>query len=389
MGSAGRVGAVAMRILRGLRRDPRSLAPMLVGPIIMMAVFGFAFGGEVRDVPLVVVNEDRGDFGGQVIAQLDRAVVRVSSAPSLAEARAMVDRGEARGALHLPPGFTADSTPIPGEPPRCTGVPPVQQCTPPTPPQPPRGTNLTLILDGSNSQVAGAVVREVGEALQRAAEERGGRSPVGVRTEYAFAEGATFLDFFVPGILVFAALMFTTLLTLLSFVAERSGGTLARLLASPLRPWEIVAGYAVAFGVLATLQGAVLLMVAIALFDALVVGSVALAFVVVVLMALDAMSLGILLSAAAKREAQAVQFLPLVVFPAFLLSGIFVPVESLPPWLQPLAYAIPPTYAVDALRDVMLRGRGVEAIWPELAALAGFGALFLGAAVAGLRGARA
>ena len=88
-----------------------------------------------------------------------------------------------------------------------------------------------------------------------------------------------------------------------------------------------------------------------------------LAFLVVILVAIDAMSLGILLSAAARRELQAVQMIPLIIFPTFLLSGIFVPVDALPSWLSPLSWLIPPTYAVAALRDIMLRGWGIEHVW--------------------------
>lgn len=388
MNAARRVGAVATKVFRTLQHDKRSLGPMLVGPLVMMAVFGFAFGSEVRDVPVAVVDEDRGDLSARVIANLDRETLSLRTLATLDEARAAVERGDVRAAFHFPPGFTEDAQPKPGEPPACLGVPPVQQCAPGTPPRPPRGTNVTVVLDGTNSQTAAAVLGALADALQAAAEEQGQGPPVGIEAQYAYAEGATFLDFFVPGILVFAALLFTTLLTLLAFVGERTSGTLARLLASPIREGEIVAGYALAFGTLAALQGAVLLTVAVALFDALVVGSIALAFLVVMLMALDAMSLGILLSAAAQREAQAVQFIPLVILPTFLLSGIFVPVESLPDWLRPLSYLIPPTYAVEALRDVMLRGHGLEAIAPELAILGGFGVLFLGAAVAGLKRSR-
>lgn len=389
MGAARRVGAVARKVAQTLRHDPRSVAPMLLGPIVMMAVFGFAFGSEVRDVPVVVVNEDEGDLAGRIVRHLDPETLDVRFQPSLAAARAAVERGEARAALRFPPGFTEDASPGEGTPPQCTGVPPVQSCVPGEPPRPPRGTNVTVVLDGSNSQVAAAVLSALGDAMRAAAEEQGQRAPVGVAAEYAYAEGATFLDFFVPGILVFAALVFTTMLTLLAFVGERTSGTLARLLASPIRAWELVAGYALGFGALAAAQGAILFAVAIWLFDALVVGDLALAFAVVLLMAVDAMSLGILLSAAARREAQAVQLVPLVIFPTFLLSGIFVPVESLPAVLRPLAYAIPPTYAVDALRDVMLRGRGLDAILPELAVLAGFAAVFLALAVVGVRRARA
>jgi ABC-2 type transport system permease protein len=106
------------------------------------------------------------------------------------------------------------------------------------------------------------------------------------------------------------------------------------------------------------------------------------------LLAVLSLSLGILLSSLAKREAQAIQFLPIVALPVFLLSGIFWPVEAIPSWLRPLSYAIPPTYAVDALRSVLLRGWGIGRIWIDLVAMFGFAAAFLGLSVWSLQRAR-
>jgi ABC-2 type transport system permease protein len=108
----------------------------------------------------------------------------------------------------------------------------------------------------------------------------------------------------------------------------------------------------------------------------------------IVLTAIDAQAIGILISAAARREGQAVQFLPLIIFPAFLLSGIFVPVQSLPDWLRPLSYLIPPTWAIEGLRDVLLRGWGLEHVWLHVLVLGVFALVFTVLAVVGLRRSR-
>lgn len=284
----------------------------------------------------------------------------------------MVESGEAAAALRFPSNFTADAMPSPGPPPRA-----------------PHGSVVTAYVDGSNSQYVQAVQRELLEAVQEALGEGGGRAPVAAETEYAFAEGARYIDYFVPGIMTFGVFMFTTLLTILAFVGERASGTLQRLLATPIREAELVLGYALAFSVIGLVQGAAILAVALLAFDAMNVGSTALVFLVMSLTAVVTLSLGILISAAATREAQAVQLFPLIAFPVFLLSGIFVPTESLPEWLHPLAYAVPPTYAAEALRAVMLRGEGLDAVWRELAALVAFAVVFLAAAVAGLKRSRA
>jgi ABC-2 type transport system permease protein len=109
----------------------------------------------------------------------------------------------------------------------------------------------------------------------------------------------------------------------------------------------------------------------------MIVGNVVLAFLIVALLAVVSQSLGILLSSLAKREAQAIQFIPFVILPVFLLSGVFWPVEAIPIWLRPISYLVPPTYAVDACRGVMLKGWGFAQIWSDFLALILFAVFFL------------
>jgi ABC-2 type transport system permease protein len=116
-------------------------------------------------------------------------------------------------------------------------------------------------------------------------------------------------------------------------------------------------------------------------------GSVLLLFGIEVLLALGAVNLGIFLSTFARNEFQAVQFIPLVVVPQVLLSGLLVPVSSEPDWLQWISNVLPLTYAVDALRNVMLRGRGLEsgAIQLDVGVLLAFCVLAVVAVAATLR----
>jgi len=196
-----------------------------------------------------------------------------------------------------------------------------------------------------------------------------------------YGEDADYRDFFVPGIMVFVVFILTFILTLLSFVSERTSGLLERLQVTPLRESELVIGYALAFSAIAVVQTVIILAITVEVFKIVIVGSIFLAFLVIALLAILSLSLGILLSSLAKREAQAILFLPMVALPVFLLGGIFWPPEAIPSWLRPLSYAIPPSYAVNASRSVMLRGWGVGDIWVELVALAGFTVAFLALSV--------
>jgi ABC-2 type transport system permease protein len=125
------------------------------------------------------------------------------------------------------------------------------------------------------------------------------------------------------------------------------------------------------------MQSALLLVVGVLLFHITIIGNIFIAFAVIALLAIVSQALGILLSSLAQREAQAVQFLPLVVVPTYLLSGIFWPLESIPAWLRPVSYILPPTYAVEAMRSVILRGWGLDKILPDIVALLIFALIFL------------
>ena len=140
--------------------------------------------------------------------------------------------------------------------------------------------------------------------------------------------------------MAFAVYMITTLLTLITFVGERTSGTLQRMLATTLTERDIVMGYATAFSLIGTGQALLLLLIAATfVFHITVVGNVLLAFLAIALLAIVSQALGILLSSTAKREAQAIQVLPFVVLPGVSCwRGSSWPVEAIPAWLRPLSY---------------------------------------------------
>ncbi|MBU1670780.1 MAG: ABC transporter permease [Actinobacteria bacterium] len=364
---------VTSRVFKELRNDRRTLALIVIAPVFAMFVFGLAFSGEVHDVPLIVVNQDQGaapvpgaaivSISGKIIANLDTKTLSISTESDPAKARSDIEDGDAYGALVFPEGFTAS---VVSEPSGAT-------------------TSIELLLDKSNINVATAITQAVNEALLETMDQAGEKPPVTVDMVAVFGQNAKFMDFFVPGIMAFTVYLITTLLTLITFVGERTSGTLQRMLATTLSERDIVMGYAVTFSLIGMGQALLLLIIAILVFDISVVGNVLLAFLVIALLAVVSQAMGILLSSTARREAQAIQVLPFVVLPAFLLSGIFWPIEAIPSWLRPLSYLVPPTYAVDASRAVMLKGWGVSEIWIDIVALLAMAAFFLTLAVFSLK----
>lgn len=368
---------IAKRVFLDLRNDKRSLALMFIAPVFAMLVFGFAFSGEVSDVGVTVVNLDSGaqlDTGKtvrlseEIIDNVDREVMKIGYADTEDAAVREVENGKSYAAVIFPESFTADVLEKQSDP-SFSG-----------------DTTIKLMEDKSNVNVASAITKEMNSALLKTMEEMGKEPAVYIDSSDAiYGENAKFIDFFVPGIMAFAVFIITTLLTLVSFVGERTSGTLERMLSTPVSESDVVMGYSSAFSVTGIMQSALLLLVGIVVFRITIVGNVVLAFAVIALLAVVSQALGILLSSLAKRESQVVQFLPFVIIPGFLLAGVFWPLEAIPSWLRPLSYAVPPTYAVDACRSVMLRGWGIGKIWLDIVVLLAFAVVFLFLAVLSLK----
>ncbi|MGY1718050.1 MULTISPECIES: ABC transporter permease [unclassified Blastococcus] len=175
------------------------------------------------------------------------------------------------------------------------------------------------------------------------------------------------------------------LVTSIAMLRERTSGTLERLLTTPLSRLDLLLGYGLAFGLAAGVQAVVTVTVATTLYDLDVAGSVGLVVLVAVVDAVLGVALGLLASAFARSEFQAVQFMPVVVLPQFFLCGLLVPREQMAGWLQAISDVLPLTYAVEALREV---GRSAEATGTmvlDVGIVAGAALLALALAAATLR----
>ncbi|KXP00691.1 ABC transporter permease [Tsukamurella pseudospumae] len=184
------------------------------------------------------------------------------------------------------------------------------------------------------------------------------------------------------GVLPFA-LMF--IVTSIAMQRERVSGTLERLLTTPLAKADLLLGYAAAFSLAATAQAAVATAVARYLLGMDTAGSVWLVVLIAVVDAWLGVALGLLFSAFARTEFQAVQFMPIVVVPQLFLCGLFVPHDAMPGWLQGIADVLPMTYAVKALQEVGAHTAATGTMWTSLAVVAGFAVAALALAAATLQ----
>jgi ABC-2 type transport system permease protein len=367
--SVHRTLAIFRRVVLEIVRDRPSLALLFIAPLVMSGLITFIIReGDTPSVQAVIVNE-AGLPGMVVTARLAEAIVAGGgSTETLADteaARAAIEAGDASIAIVLPAGLGTSE-----------------------------GAELTLMTDGLDPLAEATQVGQLQRALMASTAALGGGSaPTITHVTVYGAPSSDPIARFAPAIVGFFAYFFVYLLTGVSFLRERTGGTLERLMATPVARGEIVAGYSLGFGLLATVQMIVLLawvlgsirIGAIGPLPELSIGlgvaaagSAIYAFLVVLLLALGAVSLGILVSTFARTELQVIQSIPLVLVPQFLLSGVLFPTSSLPPILQPLVMIMPVRYAVDGLRHIFVAGADLTstALLADLLVLAGFAMAF-------------
>jgi ABC-2 type transport system permease protein len=343
--SPRRLRALIGRVVAEIRRDHPSLALLFIAPVVITGLLTFILReGDTPQVSVALVNEASGPgaiVGTALTSALEDEGITVSDAPDEATARSQVEAETVSLAIVIPADLASGG----------------------------QITMITLGLDPGGEAAQLGVVREA--VSSAVAGVTGARVPVVVR-ETIYGTGSDDpMVAFAPAIVAFFIYFFVYLLTGVSFLRERTGGTLERLMATPVTRGEIVSGYTLGFGLFAMIQVAVLLIWALGTIHVPaigplpefaiglgipVVGSPLLAYLVVVVLALGAVSLGIFLSTFAHTELQVIQFIPIVLVPQFLLSGVLFPVNTLPEILQPLVVIMPLGYAVDALRLVFIAG---------------------------------
>lgn len=198
-----------------------------------------------------------------------------------------------------------------------------------------------------------------------------------IETKYVYgSEETSFFDVLSPILVGFFVFFFVFLISGIGLLRERMTGTLERLLSTPIQRWEIVFGYLIGYGLFAIIQTIIVVTYSITVLDMVLVGSIWHVLVINGLIALVALSLGILLSSFASSEFQMIQFIPLVIVPQVFFTGI-IPIDGMPEWLQGLSKVMPISYGADALKSIMYKGYGLSDVKMDVLVLIGFAIVFI------------
>lgn len=339
-----RIRALVIRIIRQFLRDKRTLAMMLVAPLLILTMLHLVFNGEnyipkvgFMDTPEVIMKK----------LELKDATVKEYETAKMAKEDALV---------HEIDGYITFNGPMIDK----------------------------IVLEGSDPSVNGSVMKWIQQATKPLSPSQGD-------LEVHYLHGSDDMgqfDYFGPVLLGFFAFFFVFIISGISFLRERTSGTLEKLLSSPLRKWEMVIGYVLGFGLFTMLQATLIAAYAIYVLGMLMEGSFIYVLLITLLLSMTALTLGTLLSAFANNEFQMIQFIPIIIVPQFFFSGL-INLDTISDWLSWLGPITPLYYAAEALRDIMVRGYGWDAIYGNVLMLAGFSVLFIFLNILALRKHRA
>lgn len=312
-----KIKAMALRILTQLRHDKRTVALMFLAPILLLTFLYFVLDSSQSDIRIGVVNAPLSYV--ERLEKSEAKIVRLSDK----EALKAVETGEINAYINV----------ISGKP--------------------------TIYIDGTNASKS----NKIEQIIERSRAQDFLREDLKTETIYVYGyNDFSLFDGFGSILIGFIVFFFTFLVSGISFLQERTSGTLEKLLSLPIRRSEIVIGYICGFGTFTVLQSIFISFYVIYVLKIMMVGSTLLVLLITLLASISALTLGMLLSTAAKNEFQMIQFIPIVVVPQVFFTGIF----DLSPQMAHFGKIMPLYYVGDALDKVMLKGLGIETITHDI-----------------------
>jgi len=349
--------AFVLKETRHILRDRQTLTVLLMLPVAMVLLFGYAIRTDVEDVRVLVVDASRDARSEDLTRAIasTTALRLVEVATGIPEVEPALRAGRANVALVIGPGFARQLE---------------------------RGTAEVLVVsDGANTNYAATAEAYVRNVVQQWAAAHGAGAPV-IRTSVRMRFNPTLesQNLFVPGLLAFVLTLVSALMTAISIAKEKETGTMEVLLVSPLRPLQIVVGKVAPYLVLAFVNALTALGLAVAVFRVPIRGSLALLLAASLVYVLVSLALGVLISSKSpdQRTAMMATLLGLLI-PTLALTGFIFPIASMPSWLQPVTNVVPATWFIQITRGVMLKGVGLEVLWKEVAVLCGMAVALLAA----------
>ena len=367
MQALARMFAIALKEVQQMLRDKLTFAMAVGVPIMQLVLFGYAINTDPKGLPTAVVSQDTSPMARSIVAALQTSGYFHVVESGIAESRgdALLQSGNIQFLVVVPDDFGARV--VRGERPALLIA---ADATDPS-----AGGNAIAALSQLGST---ALNRDLRGALASHAPQP---SPFEVRIQRRYnPEGLSRYNI-VPGLVGTILTMTMVMLTALAMTRERERGTMENLLATPVRPIEVMVGKILPYVVLGYVQLGVILGAAFLLFNVPMVGSATLLLAMIGVFMLANLGVGFTFSTLARNQLQALQLTFFFFLPSMLLSGFMFPFRGMPQWAQYLGEVLPLTHFLRIVRGVMLKGSGavelLPELWPMLAFLAVAGGIAL------------
>lgn len=350
--SWARMLAIFIKEFQQMMRDRLTFAMAIGVPILQLVLFGYAINTDPKGLPTVVVSHDTGPMARSLVAALQNTgYFRITAQPTgEAAAEALIESGEAQFMVVIPSGFGTRL--VRGETPA-----------------------LLVAVDATDPSASGNAIAALGQVAQQAlrtelvgalAHLQPRAPPFELRVHRRYnPEGLSRYNI-VPGLIGTILTMTMVMLTSLAMTRERERGTMENLLATPVRPAEVMLGKILPYVVIGYVQLGVILLAAWALFDVPMAGSFVLLMAMIGAFMLANLAVGFTFSTLARNQLQAMQMTFFFFLPSMLLSGFMFPFRGMPRWAQWLGEALPLTHFLRIVRGIMLKGSGALQLLPEL-----------------------
>ncbi len=344
--------AILIKEFRQIRRDRLTFAMMVAVPIVQLVLFGYAINTDPKHLPLAVVAADHSEFSRSLIAGMENSgYFRVTERPrSEAEGNRLLDEGIVQFLLVVPPDFSRRL--LRGERPA-----------------------LLLAADATDPAAAGNALAALGTLGQQALAHdlygplqalRGGDPPFEFRVQRRYnPEGVSRYNI-VPGLIGVILTMTMVMMTALAMTRERERGTMENLLATPVKPLEVMVGKIMPYILIGYVQVTVILVAAWWLFEVPMIGSLALLSAALIVFIAANLAVGFTFSTVARNQLQAMQLTFFFFLPSILLSGFMFPFRGMPGWAQVIGEVLPLTHFLRIVRGIMLKGNGIAEIMPNV-----------------------
>ncbi|MEZ5705699.1 MAG: ABC transporter permease [Burkholderiaceae bacterium] len=350
--SFSRTWAVFIKEFQQMLRDRLTFAMAVGVPVMQLILFGYAINTDPKGLPTAIVSADAGPMARSLASALQNTgyFKVVSQGTSQREADAMLAEGDVQFMIVIPPDFSRDV--VRGESPA-----------------------VLVAVDATDPSASGNAIAALGQLGTRALAHdlngplrslNPGAPPFELRVHRRYnPEGLSRYNI-VPGLIGTILTMTMVMLTSLAMTRERERGTMENLLATPVRPFEVMVGKILPYVVMGYVQLGVILGAAWLLFQVPMLGSFVLLMLMIGVFIVANLAVGFTFSTIARNQLQAMQMTFFFFLPSMLLSGFMFPFRGMPEWAQALGEVLPLTHFLRIVRGIMLKGAQAPQLWGEL-----------------------